>query len=167
MRTSRWMSGSAEGITPDIRFLRPTIEKWLREGGTKVTRSLLDLAYAREHMSKNPHDWFESQREEAPDIDPLSLLMLEQNESPAWVAKRLGNTSMWMLYQRYGKFIQNWAREAGARFVGALPQVTKRRAYENRPQTVGKNPACPGSGAGHGFRTRDLRLGKATLYQLS
>ena len=30
----------------------------------KVTRSVLDLAYARELIPKNPHAWLESQREE-------------------------------------------------------------------------------------------------------
>ena len=44
-----------------------------------------------------------------------------------------------------------------------LRQATERVKHENRPQkTWGLGP-----GAGHGSRTRDLRLGKATLYQLS
>jgi integrase len=39
----------------------------------KVTRSVLDLAYERELMVKNPHSWFKSQRQEKVDVDPLSV----------------------------------------------------------------------------------------------
>jgi integrase len=39
----------------------------------KIVRSVLDLAFEREYIPKNPHGWFESQHEEEPDIDPLSF----------------------------------------------------------------------------------------------
>jgi integrase len=39
----------------------------------KVTRSVLDLAYERELMPKNPHKWFKKQRQERVDIDPFSI----------------------------------------------------------------------------------------------
>ena len=39
----------------------------------KIVRSVLDPAFEREYIPKNPHGWFESQREEEPDIDPLSF----------------------------------------------------------------------------------------------
>ena len=39
----------------------------------KVVRLVLDPAYAREYMAKDPHGWFESQSEQEPDIDPLSF----------------------------------------------------------------------------------------------
>ena len=39
----------------------------------KVTRSILDLAYARGHLPKDPHSWFTKQRKEKPDVDPFSF----------------------------------------------------------------------------------------------
>ena len=45
-----------------------------------------------------------------------------------------------------------------------------RRNYDVRGRempTVLRKALCSRTGAGHGSRTRDLRLGKATLYQLS
>jgi hypothetical protein len=39
----------------------------------KVTRSILDLAYARGYLPEDPHGWFTKQREEKPDIDLFSF----------------------------------------------------------------------------------------------
>jgi hypothetical protein len=40
----------------------------------KVVRPLLDLAYARDDLDKNPHDWMQKRRQEHPDdIDPFSF----------------------------------------------------------------------------------------------
>lgn len=54
----------------------------------KVTRSVLDLAYERELMPKNPHGWFKKQREEKIDIDPFSieemLAFLAALPEPRW-----------------------------------------------------------------------------------
>jgi integrase len=54
-----------------------------------VMRSMLDLAYEREYLSKNPHSWFVRQREWEPDIDPLSfeemLAFLDVLPEPRWV----------------------------------------------------------------------------------
>jgi integrase len=38
-----------------------------------VTRSILDFAYARGYLPKNPDGWFTKQGEEKPDIDPFSF----------------------------------------------------------------------------------------------
>jgi integrase len=40
----------------------------------KVVRPMLDLAYERDYMEKNPHSWIQKRRVESPDdIDPLSF----------------------------------------------------------------------------------------------
>jgi integrase len=56
----------------------------------KVVRPLLDLAYEREYLTKNPHRWIQKRREERPDdIDPFSieemLTFLATLPAPHWV----------------------------------------------------------------------------------
>jgi integrase len=56
----------------------------------KVVRPLLDLAYERDYLDKNPHDWIQKRREEHPDdIDPFSfeemLALLAALPAPRWV----------------------------------------------------------------------------------
>jgi len=63
----------------------------------------------------------------------FASLMLDQNEDPAWVARMLGHTTLRMLYERYGKFIRNRARQDGARFSRALREAMEQHGRENRP----------------------------------
>jgi integrase len=55
----------------------------------KVTRSILDLAYARGYLPKDPHSWFTKQREQKPDVDPFSfdemVALLEAFSESKWV----------------------------------------------------------------------------------
>lgn len=56
----------------------------------KVVRPLLDLAYERDYLDKNPHGWIQKRRVENPDdIDPLSfeemLAFLAALPEPKWV----------------------------------------------------------------------------------
>ena len=56
----------------------------------KVGRPLLDLAYERDYLEKNPHNWIVKRREENPDdIDPFSfdemLAFLAVLPDPKWV----------------------------------------------------------------------------------
>jgi integrase len=48
--------------------------------------------------------------------------MLLSGEDPAWVAKMLGHTTLKMVYERYGKFIQNRNRRDGALYLQQLEQ---------------------------------------------
>lgn len=56
----------------------------------KVVRPLLDLAYERDYLAKNPHSWIQKRREENPDdIDPFSfeemLAFMAALPDPKWV----------------------------------------------------------------------------------
>jgi integrase len=56
----------------------------------KVVRPLLDLAYERDYLGKNPHSWIQKRRVESPDdIDPFSfdemLAFLAVLPDPKWV----------------------------------------------------------------------------------
>ena len=56
----------------------------------KVIRPLLDLAYERDYLEKNPHSWIQKRRVESPDdIDPFSfdemLAFLAALPDPKWV----------------------------------------------------------------------------------
>lgn len=56
----------------------------------KVVRPLLDLAYEREYLAKNPHGWIQKRREENPDdIDPFSFAemfaFMAALPDPKWV----------------------------------------------------------------------------------
>ena len=56
----------------------------------KVVRPLLDLAYERDYLAKNPHSWIQKRREENPDdIDPFSfeemLAFMAALPDPKWM----------------------------------------------------------------------------------
>jgi integrase len=50
----------------------------------------------------------------------FASLMLQSGEDPAWVARMLGHATLQMLYQRYGKFIQNRNRRDGELYLKQL-----------------------------------------------
>ena len=88
---------------------------------------------------------------------------------PKWVSRMLGHHSVGFTLYRYGSPEVHSDIALADRMVQkkkpAAPDATKTRPMRR----AGDNPLIPGAinGAGNGSRTRDLRLGKPTLYQLS
>jgi integrase len=50
----------------------------------------------------------------------FASIMLYVGEDPAWIARMMGHTTTRMLYERYGKFIRNRARQDGSAYLEAL-----------------------------------------------
>jgi integrase len=63
----------------------------------------------------------------------FASLMLEENASPAWVAKRLGYTTMKMLYERCGRFIRNRQWQDWMGYEAVLQEVMGGTKRGNHP----------------------------------
>jgi len=47
----------------------------------------------------------------------FATLMLDGFESPGWVAKMMGHTSLKMIYDHYYSYIKNYQSEDGQKFI--------------------------------------------------
>ena len=120
----------------DVDML-PTVEAALQEQPrdsryvfSNAVGGPLDLTNIRKRIwyptLKRAGLWPEDPGQQARDLyqtrHTFASIMLYVGEDPAWIARMMGHTTTRMLYERYGKFIKNRARQDGSAYLEALKQ---------------------------------------------
>jgi integrase len=118
----------------DVDML-PTVEAALKEQPrdsryvfSSAVGGPLDLTNIRKRIwyptLKRSGLWPEDPRQQPRDLyqtrHTFASIMLYVGEDPAWIARMMGHTTTRMLYERYGKFLRNRARQDGSAYLEAL-----------------------------------------------